>query len=287
MTRGPTLHTRTVVAILLELAVCALVIALTMTWWSPWSVALAMGLIATRQHALFILYHDAVHVNVARDKRVNDIVTNVLIGVPQLVPVEVYRRLHLAHHARLGTDADPERLLLYRDQPWDYRPLGSWALTRQLAGDLFMVNNFRTLKHFSREMRDPESKLALPPLRLHPELWGVVAVYVGLAVAGLAVDAGSFARFALVWFVPLVTLTQAIQKVRSFVEHAPMDADELTYSWRPGWFGRLVLWPYHINYHREHHVHPRVPWYRLPETFPDAIQRPGSSLWSVLWRGRA
>lgn len=282
----PVLHTRTIVAILLELGVCALVLVFTLSHWHAWSVALAMVVIATRQHALFILYHDAVHVNVARDRRLNDLITNLLIGVPQLVPVEVYRRLHLAHHARLGTEADPERILLYRDQPWDYRPLGLWALTRQLAGDLFMVNNLRTLKHFSRELRDPHSVLALPPLRMFPELWVIVALFTGLAVAGLVVDAEIFARFALLWFVPLVTLTQAIQKVRSFVEHAPMDAPKLTYSWRPGWFGRFVLWPYHINYHREHHVHPRVPWYRLPQTFPHVVQRPGSSLWSVLWSGR-
>ena len=34
--------------------------------------------------------------------------------------------------------------------------------------------------------------------------------------------ATSAGRFALLWFVPLLTLTQAIQKVRSFAEHGPL-----------------------------------------------------------------
>ncbi|MFO0747133.1 MAG: fatty acid desaturase [Myxococcota bacterium] len=271
---------------LVEAAVCIAVVALTLTFWHPLTVALAMIVLATRQHAQFILFHDAVHYNVARDRRLNDFLTNLVIGVPQLVPVQLYRRLHLAHHARLGTPADPERLLLYRRQPWRYRPLGAWPLARQLAGDLFLVNNVRTLVGFGQELRDPKSLLSLPPARTWPEFYATVGFYLGALVAWAALDPSSLGRFALIWFVPLLTLTQAIQKVRSFAEHAAADAPELSYSWRPGLFGRLVLWPYHINYHREHHVHPRVPWYRLPATFPDVEQRPGRELPRLLWNGR-
>jgi len=278
------LHIRTIAAMLAELALCGLTSWLALTWWHPLTVVLAMIVIATRQHALFILFHDAVHYQVAASHRVNDIITNLLIGVPQLVPVQLYRRLHLRHHGTLGSDADPERLLLYRGQPWQYHALAAWPLVRQLAGDLLLVNNIRTLIHFQRELRDPASKLALPPGRLPPELFLNQALFGAALVAFALVDLTTFLRFVLLWFVPLVTLTQAIQKVRSFAEHAPIDAAELSYSWRPGLFGRLVLWPYHINYHREHHTHPRVPWYRLPATFPDAVQRPGRELPRLLWK---
>jgi len=285
-TAEPALHRPTIVAMLVELAVCAAVVAATLVWWHPITVVVAMVVIATRQHAQFILFHDAVHYNVARDRRLNDVITNLVIGVPQLVPVEVYRRLHLAHHARLGTEADPERLLLYRGQPWQYRPLGLRALCRQLAADLLLVHNVKTIYYFGRELRNPGSRLRLPALRIGPELWAIVMLWGGALVAWLVVDAATALRFALLWFVPLLTLTQLVQKVRSFAEHAPMDAPELSYSWRPGLFGRLVLWPYHINYHREHHVHPRVPWYRLPAAFPGVVQRSGRELPRLLWNGR-
>lgn len=283
---APRFHAPTIVAIGAEVALCVTVIAVTLAHWHPALVIAAMIVLATRQHALFILYHDAVHYNVARDRRVNDLVTNALIGLPQLVPVQLYRRLHLAHHARLGSDADPERLLLYRDQPWDYRPLPLRRLLAQLAGDALLLNNLRTLRHFGRELADPRSKLQLPKARYPFELWLFAAAYLALFVLAAVAAPTATLRFSLLWFVPLLTLTQSLQKVRSFVEHAPMDAPELSYSWRPGWLGRALIWPYHINYHREHHVHPRVPWYRLPATFPTAVQRPGRELPRVLWNGR-
>lgn len=282
----PALHLPTLGAIAAELAVCATTLTLALTHWSAPAAALAFIVIATRQHALFILYHDAVHNNVARSRRLNDLLTNALIGLPQLVPVQLYRRLHLAHHARLGTDADPERLLLYRDQPWDYRPLPLRRLLAQLAGDLLLLNNLRTLRHFGRELADPRSKLQLPEAKIPAETWALAALYLAAFALWLALDPDLALRFALLWFVPLLTLTQAIQKVRSFAEHAPMDAPELSYSWRVGWIGRLILWPYHINYHREHHVHPRIPWYDLPRAFPEVSQRPSRALWRLLWDGR-
>jgi len=282
----PRVHAPTLFAMLGELVVCVTVVALTLSHFRWYTALPAMIVIATRQHAQFILFHDAVHYNVARDRRLNDLLTNLVIGVPQLVPVQLYRRLHLAHHARLGTDADPERLLLYRDQPWQYRPLGLFALTRQLLGDLLLLNNVRTLVHFQRELRDPRSKLALPPAKTFAEFWLTVALWLGAYIAWLVVDLDSALAFALLWFVPLLSLTQSIQKVRSFAEHGPMQGPDLTYSWRPGLLGRLTLWPYHINYHREHHDRPRVPWYRLPATFPEAELRPAGRLGRLLWNGR-
>lgn len=293
--RRGTLDGITVGFMLLELAVCVGVIALALAFWH-WTTALVAGLvIATRQHALFILFHDAVHYGVARDKRLNDLVTNGLIGIPQLVPVQLYRRLHLAHHARLGSESDPERILLYRDQLWQYRPLPARRLARQILADLFLINTLKTLWHFERERRDPGSRLKLPDAKTWPEFWGLIALWLGLATAGALRWPDLAWKVALLWLVPLFTATQAIQKVRSFLEHAALpgsgqagesvDPDALSYSWRPGLLGRLIVWPYHINYHREHHRRPRVPWHELPRHFRGEAPTPGP-WWRILWDGR-
>ncbi len=281
-TRG-VIDLRTLGFIVLELGVAFGVVAAVVHVWDPLTVLLGMVVIATRQHALFILFHDGVHYNVARSKRVNDLVTNGLIGLFQLVPVQLYRRLHLAHHARLGREDDPERLLLYRDQTWQYRPLPMSRLVWQVLGDVFLVNNLKTLRHFGQELKG--ERLQLPAAKTWPEFWVLAAVYVGLAVAGWLAYPEVAWKVALLWLVPLLTLTQAIQKVRSFLEHAPMEADELTYSWRPGWLGRLVVWPYHINYHREHHQAPKVPWHALPSRFA-GVPPTQTKWWRVLWDGR-
>lgn len=281
----PAVDLTTLGAMWLELVVAWGAVVWAVWVWEPWVVAVAMVIIATRQHALFILFHDAVHYLVARDKRVNDLITNFLIGVPQLVPVQLYRRLHLTHHARLGTDADPERLLLYRGQPWQYRALPMRRLVWQVLGDIFLVNNLKTLWFFGHELRDPASRLSLPKAKTWPEFYACVALWLGLLGLGFWRAPELTAKVLFVWLVPLLTLTQAIQKVRSFLEHAPHDTPELTYSWRPNLLGRLIVWPYHINYHREHHLQPKVPWHELPRRFASEAPTP-QPWWRILWSGR-
>lgn len=282
----PALAWPTVRALIIEVAVCVVCMGGAMAHFRWWTVLPAMVIVATRQHALFILYHDAVHVLIARKRRLNDFIINVAAGVPMLLPVHLYRRFHMSHHTTLGSENDTERVLLYRYQPWNYRPLPAWKLALQLLGDVFLVNQALTGLSLFLEKRKSDSRLRLPSKASSPE----TLVLQGLFFSGLAIwgylDIASLGRFSLLWFVPLVTLTMAIQKVRSFAEHADLDAPELTYSWNPGLAGRLVLWPYNIGYHREHHTRPGVPWYELPVAFPDVEQRPGRTLLALLLRRR-
>ncbi|MCB9673644.1 MAG: fatty acid desaturase family protein [Alphaproteobacteria bacterium] len=272
-------------ALVLEALVCVATVAVAVWLWNPVVTALAMVVVATRQHALFILYHDAVHGLIAKPLRLNDLVINAFAGVPMLLPVHVYRSLHMVHHRTLGTRRDPERVLLYVGQDWDYRPLPARRLLRQLVFDTLLVNQLKTVVAYARELYGPNPVLDLPRSRWWPELVGLNAVFWGGALAFAWVEPTLALRAAVVWLVPLVTLTQGIQKVRSFAEHAALDAHELSYSWQPGLLGRLVLWPYNIQYHREHHERPSVPWYRLPEAFPEREARPGRTLPALLWDG--
>jgi len=268
--RRPEIDLRTCTALLVEWAVCIAAIGLALMNFSLPVIFISMCVIATRQHALFILYHDAVHGLLARNRRLNDLIINVFVGIPLLLPVHLYRRFHLSHHAYFGTGHDTERILLYRWQPWDYLPLSRARLLRQLLGDLLLVNMLRTGVALWREQRNPQSLLRLPPTRITPETIVLIALSGAMLLLWAASDPASLGRVALLWFGTFFTLTQLIQKVRSFAEHGPLDSGEATYSWRPGLLGRLTLWPYNINYHREHHAHPAVPWHALASHFPDA-----------------
>jgi fatty acid desaturase len=274
----------TVRALVVEALVCAVVVAGAVWVWNPVLTALAMAVVATRQHALFILYHDAVHGLVAKPLRLNDAIINAFAGIPMLLPVHIYRSLHMVHHRTLGTEQDPERVLLYTGQDWDYRPLPARRLLRQLVFDTLLVNQLKTVVAYQRELGG-EGVLELPTHRWWPELPLMGAAFWGTVAAVAWFEPTLVLRAALIWLVPLVTLTQGIQKVRSFAEHAALDAPELSYSWAPGLLGRLVLWPYNIQFHREHHEQPSVPWYRLPKAFPDRVARPGHTLPGLLWDG--
>jgi hypothetical protein len=152
----------------------------------------------------------------------------------------------MQHHKALGTDQDPERLLLYAGQDSDYRPLCSFGTRRcrcrGAGGGLILQFGL---------------------------FWAAFAAFAW-------VEPTLSLRVAVLWLVPFATLTQGIQEVRLFAEHAALN---------PGLLGRLVVWPYNIQYHREHHERPSVPWYDLPRVFPDRVARPGSTLPALLWNG--
>jgi fatty acid desaturase/membrane-associated phospholipid phosphatase len=283
--KRPLVHWPSALALTGEWAVILLTAAAALAWWNPWTALLAALVIATRQHALFVLYHDAVHGLIARPRRLNDFVINTAVGVPLLLPVHLYRALHISHHRHLGTPYDPERVLLYRGQRWSYRPLPAGALAMQLAGDLSGWNSIVMSWRYLVEQRRGGA-LRLPRTRAYPELAVQFILFAALWAGAVLLWPAIALRLAALWFIPYLTLTQMLQKVRSFAEHTDDEGqDDRSCSWAPGLAGRLTIWPYNINYHREHHARPDVPWNRLPAAFPQARQRPGADLRSHLWIG--
>lgn len=276
---------RTMSALLAEWSGIVITLRLAVVSGDGYLYALAALVIATRQHALFILYHDATHYHLTRRRRANDFLINTAIGVPGLVPVEFYRPLHLAHHRKVGTPRDPERQFLYDGQPWRFRPLGALALARQLLGDLLVLNMVRNMAAYRRS--NPQ------PIRLGKPFLAAAAVWIAI-VAMLVANCSThtLAIVALLWFGPLLTLSVMIQKIRSMAEHSggphatPGWAD-WTYSWRVGWLGRVLLWPYHINLHLQHHRSPTIPWHALPgEIGQDEARLDAGALLPLLWAGR-
>ncbi len=273
---------RTMGALLIEW-ICllfAIRIAIAVNAWYVYMAA--MLVVASRQHALFILYHDATHYNITRRRALNDFLINTAIGVPGLVPVEFYRPLHLDHHRNVGTPDDPERRFLYVGQPWQFQPLKTFALARQILGDLFVLNMVRNMAAYRRS--------GAKPIRLSSSFHAAAFVWSGIVAAlVLLCSASTLAIIAALWFGPLLTISAMIQKIRSMAEHSggPQVTegwDDWTYSWRVGWVGRAILWPYHINLHQQHHRSPAIPWHALPSTLrADTTQLPTRDLLRLLW----
>lgn len=253
---------RTAGALLLEwlCIVVTLRVALSAAHWGGYLAAAVV--VATRQHALFILYHDATHYHLTRRRFANDFLINVAIGVPGLVPIEFYRPLHLTHHRHVGTSQDPERNYLYHAQPWKFEPLDTLPLIRQLLGDLLVVNMVKNMRAYRRAngRGAPMSRALLAAMAT----WGVLLAPL---VHGCTVR--ELLTLAALWFIPLVTIGALLQKIRSIAEHSGGPGvtagwHDWTYSWRVGLLGRFFIWPYHINYHQQHHREPGVAWHRLP-----------------------
>lgn len=280
------IYTRTFSALVTEWLVIIISIV-TAVYVDSIPVYIIAGIvIATRQHALLMLFHDGVHALVADSRRTNDLVINLFVGIPLLIPVHVYRAIHISHHKHVGTARDPERLLLYWGQPWDYSPLGTGRLLLQLLGDASGYNSVVMMIRYS-QLKYSDDSLVLPASRLFPELIVLFIAFICGLIISLYIWPEITVTLLLLWYLPYLTLTQLLQKLRSFAEHSLDEDDCFTYDWRPGLLGRLTIWPYNINYHRVHHAHTNIPWDRLPSYQDNYKPKPGKDFIAHLWSGAA
>lgn len=276
---------RTVAALLLEW-LCILVAMRMAIASSDWRVyMIAFVIIGSRQHALFILFHDAVHYHLCRNRAINDFLINFAVGVPGCVPIEFYRPLHQAHHRHVGSERDPERKFLYQSQPWQFRPLDAVSLVKQLLGDMFVLNSLRAMHAY----RADGGRVARPTRALLAALatWLII---VALLVYGYSLH--TVGLLVVLWIFPLVTVCVLLQKLRSFAEHSGGPGvtpgwESWTYCWRVGALGRFFVWPYHINLHLQHHRNPSVAWHQLSDEALAGDQMLSShGLLDLLWSGK-
>lgn len=247
-------------------------LAAALAWWTPWGVVPAVILIASQQHAMFVLAHEAAHYRLFSDRRLNDAVGRVLAALPGL-SMCAYRVVHRLHHNHLYGAQDPD-IALHGGYP-----RGKGYLLRKLATDLAGLTAWKTYRYFfGAPAANAQTNVAQRPLDdSSPALrraalndrWLVAAVQLGmpLAIAALFGWQGLL-RYLVLWVLPAVTVLQAILRLRAIYEHgAPSGyASPLTAARTNlvGPLARLVMFPHHVNYHIEHHLFPAVPHYHLP-----------------------
>jgi len=226
-----------------------------------WLVAIAaIVVVATRQHALAVLMHDASHTLLSRNKRLNDVISSLLLSFPILTSTTRYRSHHMRHHQYVNTEQDPD---LENAQT----NLGRAALVRQLVADILGLNTLTTLttlSHFG--IIGPLFKSADAPGGLPAfEKRLAIAYYLGVAVVVTATS--TWGSFLLYWVLPLTTVLSPILRFRALAEHGAcanshdLDMARSVYA---GIAERFLLAPCNVNYHLEHHLYPSVPFYNLP-----------------------
>ncbi|RQP21970.1 fatty acid desaturase family protein [Piscinibacter terrae] len=236
--------------------VCAAAIV-TAEHFRLWYVTLiAMMVIATRQHALLVLMHDAAHQLISRRRWLNDLLGNLLLAFPMTISVARYRKHHLLHHRHLNSEQDPDRAD-------SVLPPSRAAFLRLLLRDvsglttlatLRSANNFGIIGLFFGSSRGSRFDRILAALFL-----------VGVAAAIWGFGAGL--PFLVYWIAPILLFLPALLRVRGIAEHGGRldhPAESNARSIHPGLVEKFVWAPCHINLHWEHHACPAVPCYNLP-----------------------
>ena len=99
---------RHVLALTADWAIILATIYLTIWFFNPLTYFLAVLVIGARMHGLAILMHDATHYRFLKNRKMNDLITNLVSMYPIFTSIEVYRQNHLRHHQHLNTEHDPD-----------------------------------------------------------------------------------------------------------------------------------------------------------------------------------
>ncbi len=263
---------RATLAILEDFAVIAAAIAVGLVYWpNPWVVLPVIVLVGTRQHALFVIAHDAAHYLLFDDRKINDW-TGRACATVQGLSMCSYRVIHRMHHNNLYGELDPDTAL------HGGYPRGKAYLLKKLLKDLSGLTAWKTYAYFlfAAPALNTATDKAMRPLddtspKLRAEARRDRDTVIGFHIALLVVMAatGHLLQYLVLWVLPLVTIVQAILRLRAIAEHgattdfsSPLTAARTNVA--PAWL-RWLIFPHNVNYHIEHHLYASVPQYNLPE----------------------
>ena len=243
------------------LAHCWLVIGLAVaagvTW--PMTIPLMVVVIGTRPVGLFILMHDAAHGLLHPNRRVNDTAAKWFGGSE----LDVYRPYHLQHHRFVQQTADPDLVL---SAPFPISPASlRRKIARDLTGQTFIKQRFGGLVAKLKSRKPNESARKLVLLEVEAQKVFLITNAIGFA---LFAAAGLWWAWLLMWLLPMATWLPLVSRLRNIAEHALIienstDALRHARTTQANFFERILVAPYWVNYHCEHHMFTHIPCWHL------------------------
>ena len=214
-------------------------------------------------HARFaILMHEAAHKLLFSNKRINDWVGTWVIAYPALVPIQIYRRGHFAHHRHEFGPEEPD-MAYYGGYRCDTR-----ALARRLVRDAVGISGWKNLAPLLKSVKVKAYRpISVPIIVMQLGLW---------AVSWAAT--GRWWIYPAFWLAPWMTQWRVINRLRAIAEHGGMEAGDdrrvTTHNVRQSWLARFWIVPYNTGWHLAHHVDMGVPFRNLPKFYAE-LERAG------------
>ncbi len=232
--------------------------------------AIAFVLIAGGQHGLALVTHEFTHYLVfPKRRKLNDVVGAWFFAGPSGLAFDLYRHRHFAHHRLYSTETDTKTL--YKR---DYTGVRfAVECLRSLCGLDYLQQVVNVMRRARSDKHDHGVRAVSLPRAMVP----LIGSQLVIAAVLCAIDP---VVYVTMWAVPLLTLTQLFSKLRSSVEHLPLnsesgeDPDGEYYKGTSGPFARsvraslverLFLSKVNFCYHNEHHLWPQVSYQYLPK----------------------
>lgn len=220
-------------------------------WWYALPCYAVMGLL---YHGFGVFAHEGAH-EVLFGWGWVDRVVGFFCGLPIAFPCNNYRATHLLHHRYENTEKDPDNLDANIPNPilrqmfyWLWYPLGM----NLYIPHLMMTGPFR-----AKGWKEKLICLA--------ETGAIIGFFWALFTAAQRYDFMDTLIYGWILGIPFASLTA---NIRGLAEHTQLHRDDppnplkCTRTTVSNAFTSFFL--NNQNYHLEHHLFPRVPWYNLP-----------------------
>ena len=235
-------------------------IILTSQYFNPLTYVLAVVIIGARMHALAILMHDATHYRFLKNRKWNDLLTNLLTMYPIFTSIEGYRQNHLQHHIHLNTEQDPDWVSKLGVREFTF-PKTKLEFLKTVFAYFTLYRGMKDVIWYLKRFESMKKKYGAESGQNRVRLLFYVILFVALTIAGL------WKYYLLFWVIPYLSTFFMFQYIRSVAEHfGELAYDHLltsTRSVKANLLERFFIAPHHVGYHLEHHLYPGVPFYNL------------------------
>ncbi|WP_104012608.1 guanitoxin biosynthesis L-arginine gamma (S) hydroxylase [Burkholderia anthinoferrum] len=235
--------------------------AIWMTRLTPYAYPLTVLIVGSRQRALASLLHEAAHLTLARNGRLNRFIGEYLSGLPVFQDFESYRQSHvMSHHRFLGDPTRDPDYIYYIDSGLQRAEDRFEFCFGHVLRTLMLLNVFSYANYLVRHRVASLLKSRRGAIKL------ILVHAFLLAVLGIATNPAGYLLF---WLIPYLTSFQVIGWLSEVSEHFGLfgrETDELlmTRNRFPSWWERWFIGMHGDNLHLTHHLLAAIPYWNLP-----------------------
>ncbi len=239
------------------------------------TIIISLFILGGKQLACAILMHDASHMSLFKNIKINEFVGQWFGAAPIFQNLENYRPYHLKHHVNTGLEEDPD-ILLTRGYPTSKNSMIRKFL-RDISGltglKAFIGIQLMSFGFLEYNLGNKVTKVSQKGRSIQSfvsgsfhNLWRPVLANVIMFIL-LYIFASGW--LYLLWIGAYITTFQISIRVRSIAEHSvvtdqtnPYLNTRTTYA---NFIEKMLFAPYNVNYHAEHHMQMSVPPYNFPK----------------------